>query len=148
MDLPGNDDLFNAFQELSASPDEATAKEEIVNKVKTLTKRFNDAGEAIDRIDTDLTTLMEDSVKSVNGLLEQLYEVNLQIKRFELLDQGKAVTYRDKRQSLLEDLSKFMDFKLEPEVNDGRETGFWNILAPASRNTDMYLMSSTNGVPK
>jgi flagellar hook-associated protein FlgK len=140
------DDLFNAFQELSASPDEATAKEEIVNKVKTLTKRFNDAGEAIDRIDTDLTTLMEDSVKSVNGLLEQLYEVNLQIKRFELLDQGKAVTYRDQRQSLLEDLSKFMDFKLEPEVNDGRETGFWNILAPASRNTDMYLMSSTNGV--
>ena len=38
------DDLFNAFQELSASPDEATAKEEIINKIKTLTKRFNDAG--------------------------------------------------------------------------------------------------------
>ena len=136
------DDLFNAFQELSASPDESTAKEDIVNKVKTLTKRFNDAGQSLDRIDADLTTSMENSVKSVNTLLEQIYEVNLQIKRFELLGQGKAVSYRDKRQTLLEDLSKLIDFKIEPEINDGRETGFWNIKASAKRNLDMFLVSA------
>ena len=32
------DDLFNAFQELSASPDETNAKQEIFQKIQTLTK--------------------------------------------------------------------------------------------------------------
>ena len=92
------DDLFSAPETFSFS-DEATAKEEIVNKIKTLTKRFNDAGSAIDEIDADISNSVEKSVGSVNRLLEQIYEVNLQVKRFELLGQGQAVTYRDQRKS-------------------------------------------------
>jgi len=142
------DDLFNAFQELSASPDEATAKEEIVNKIKTLTKRFNDAGSAIDEIDADISSSVEKSVGSVNRLLEQIYEVNLQVKRFELLGQGQAVTYRDQRQKLLEDLSKLINFKIEPEVDadSSKETGFWNITTLDHQNKVVDLVSSTQGV--
>jgi len=142
------DDLFNAFQELSASPDEATAKEEIINKIKTLTKRFNDAGNAIDEIDSDISSSVEGAVVSVNRLLDQLYDVNLQIKRFELLGQGKAVTYRDNRQGLLEDLSKLLNFKIDPEVDDGtgRETGFWNLSAIDHQNQQVDLLNSTKGV--
>ena len=142
------DDLFNAFQELSASPDEATAKEEIVNKIKTLTKRFNDAGNAIDEIDSDISNSVEKSVDSVNRLLDQIYEVNLQIKRFELLGQGQAVTYRDNRQSLLEDLSKLINFKVQPEIDaDSQlETGFWNISTLDHQNQIVDLVSSTKGV--
>ena len=123
------DDLFNAFQELSASPDEATAKEEIINEINTLTKRFNDAGQAIDEIDSDLSDSVQNAVNETNKILEQIYDLNIQIKRFELLGQGKAVTYRDNRQALLEDLSKLIDFKIEPEIdpNSNNETGFWNI---------------------
>ena len=82
------DDLFNSFHELSASPDEATAKAEIINKVKTLTKRFNDAGGAIDEIDSDISASVEASVRTVNNLLEQIHELNVQIKRFELWGRG------------------------------------------------------------
>ena len=141
------DDLFNAFQELSASPDEATAKEEIVNKIKTLAKRFNDAGSAIDEIDADISSSVEKSVGSVNRLLEQIYEVNLQIKRFELLGQGQAVTYRDNRQKLLEDLSKLINFKIEPEVDadSQKETGFWNVSTLDHQNQVVDLVSSTQG---
>ena len=142
------DDLFNAFQELSASPDEATAKEEIVNKIKTLTKRFNDAGNAIDEIDGDISSSVEKSVDSVNRLLEQIYEVNLQIKRFELLGQGQAVTYRDNRQKLLEDLSKLINFKIDPEVDADslKDTGFWNLTTLDHQNQVVDLVSSTQGV--
>ena len=142
------DDLFNAFQELSASPDEATAKEEIINKIKTLTKRFNDAGKAIDEIDSDISSSVEGAVVSVNRLLDQLYDVNLQIKRFELLGQGKAVTYRDNRQGMLEDLSKLLNFKIDPEVDagTGRETGFWNLSAIDHQNQQVDLLNSAEGV--
>ena len=142
------DDLFNAFQELSASPDESTAKEEIVNKIHTLAKRFNDAGQAIDEIDSDLSDSVDLAVGNVNRLLDQIYEVNVQIKRFELLGQGKAVTYRDQRQGLLEDLSKLIDFKIDPEINPdtGNETGFWNLSTSGHQNLKIELLSSTNGV--
>ena len=144
------DDLFNAFQELSASPDESTSKEEIVNKIHTLTKRFNDAGQAIDEIDSDLSSSVDAAVGNVNRLLDQIYEVNLQIKRFELLGQGKAVTYRDNRQGLLEDLSKLIDFKIDPEINqdNGNETGFWNISTTDHQNQKIELLSSENGVTR
>ena len=142
------DDLFNSFHELSASPDEATAKAEIINKVKTLTKRFNDAGDAIDEIDSDISASVEASVQSVNNLLEQIHELNVQIKRFELLGQGRAVTYRDNRQKLLEDLSKFINFKVIPEVDadSQKETGFWNITTLDHQNQVVDLVSSTQGV--
>ena len=142
------DDLFNAFQELSASPDESTAKEEIINKILTLTKRFNDAGQAIDVIDSDLSDSVDSAVGNVNRLLEQIYEVNLQVKRFELLGQGKAVTYRDQRQGLLEDLSKLIDFKIDPEISQetGDETGFWNLSTSGHQNQMIELVSATNGV--
>jgi flagellar hook-associated protein FlgK len=123
------DDLFNAFQELSASPDAAVSSQEIFNKINTLTKRFNDAGSALDDIDNDLTESVQSAVKEVNKLLSQIEEVNIQIRRFELLGQGKAVSYRDQRQKLLEDLSKLIDFKTSPELrevkdNEGKVTGF------------------------
>ncbi len=123
------DDLFNAFEELSASPDEKTANQAIFNKIQTLTKRFNEAGRAIDDIESDLSANVERSVAGINKLLKQINEVNKQIKRFELLDRGAAVSYRDRRQGLLEDLAKLIDFSIEPEVdvNTGRETGFWNL---------------------
>jgi len=142
------DDLFNAFQELSASPDESNAKQEIFQKIQTLTKRFNDAGSAIEEIETDLSNTVEVSVSEVNQILDKIYEVNLQIKRFELLDQGKAVTYRDNRQGLLEDLSKFMNFRIQPEISDltGDETGFWNLSALGADGQDIELVSSANGV--
>jgi len=138
------DDLFNSFHELSASPDEATAKQEIFNKIQTLSKRFNDAGQALDDIESDLSSNVERSVSSVNRLLNQLYEVNLQIKRFELLDQGSAVSYRDRRQGLLEDLSKLIDFKIEAEVDEstGRETGFWGISSVDIDGQVVELLSS------
>ena len=142
------DDLFNAFQELSASPDESNAKQEIFQKIQTLTKRFNDAGSAIEEIETDLSNTVEASVSEVNQILDKIYEVNLQIKRFELLGQGKAVTYRDNRQGLLEDLSKFMNFRIQPEISDltGDETGFWNLSALGADGQDIELVSSANGV--
>ena len=91
---------------------------------KLSTKRFNDAGEALQAIESDLTESIDNSINEVNQLLDKIYEVNLQIKRFELLGQGKAVTYRDNRQRLLEDLSKLINFSISPEKVNEEETGF------------------------
>ena len=84
-------DFFNAFQELSASPDESTIRQELYNKIQTLAKRFNDAGQSLEDIERPIKQCKEEL--KINRLLSQLHEVNKQVRRFELQDKGKAVTY-------------------------------------------------------
>ena len=62
-------DFFNAFHELSASPDEPTIKQELFNKTNTLVRRFNDAGNSLDQIDSDLSETVKRSVDDVNRVL-------------------------------------------------------------------------------
>ena len=135
-------DFFNAFQELSASPDEPTIKQELFNKVGTLVKRFNDAGSSLDSIEEDLSETVRRSVDDVNRVLAQLHEVNKQVRRFELQDKGKAVTYRDRRQALLEELSQLMDFKVEEDVDpeSGLPSGFINLYVQGSANEKVNLL--------
>jgi flagellar hook-associated protein FlgK len=122
--------FFNTFEELSASPYEPAIKQELFHKIQTLTKRFNEAGQSLEQIESELTETIERSVKDVNRILEQIHEANIQVRRFELLDQGKAVSYRDERQALLERLAGYVNFTTKEEVNEeNKPTGFLSLYA-------------------
>ena len=116
-----------------------------LTRLQTLAKRFNDAGQSLEDIEYDLTKTVRRGVEDVNRLLGQLHEVNKQIRRFELQDKGKAVTYRDRRQALLEDLSKLMDANVEEgqNANTGEATGFINIYATSKEGQKIQLLDST-----
>ena len=88
---------------------------------------------------------MQRGVEDVNRLLSQLHEVNKQVRRFELQDKGKAVTYRDRRQALLEDLSKLMEVNVEEgeDATTGESTGFINIYATSKEGQKIQLLDST-----
>jgi flagellar hook-associated protein FlgK len=135
-------DFFNAFQELSASPDEPTIRQELYHKTQTLGKRFNEAGEKFESIESDLTATVKHSVVQINAILEKLHEVNTQIRRFELQGKGKATTYRDRRQQLLEDLSKHMDFKVEDDLdpNTGQASGLLNLFSTTTKGQKVKLL--------
>ena len=138
-------DFFNAFQELSASPDEPTIRQELFNKIVTLGKRFNDAGQSLEEIEHDLTQIMKREVSDINRILDQLHEVNKQVRRFELQDKGLAVTYRDRRQALVEDLSKLMEVSVEEGFDEvsGESTGFLNVFATSKDGQEIRLLDST-----
>ena len=90
-------------------------------------------GPSLDSIEEDLSETVKRSVDDVNRVLAQLHEMNKQVRRFELQDKGKAVTYRDRRQALLEELSQLMDFKVEEDVDPvtGLPSGFINLFVKA-----------------
>ena len=58
-----------------------------------MTKRFNEAGHSLEQIENDISEVIKRSTEQINILLSQIHEVNTQVRRFELLDQGKAVSY-------------------------------------------------------
>ena len=114
-------DFFNSFHELSVAPNDATTKQEILNKIETLVNRFNETGENLDQIESDLNDTLGRSVVQVNSILSKIHEVNKQVRRFELQDNGKAVVYRDRRQALLEELSSYLNFSIEEDVDSTTE---------------------------
>ena len=138
-------DFFNSFHDLSVAPNDATTKQDILNKVKTLVNRFNETGDNLDRIDSDLNTTIERSVDDVNRLLAQIHEVNKQVRRFELQDSGKAVSYRDRRQALLEELAGYMNFTFEDDVDPttNKVSGFLNLFVDSSDGRKINLLDPT-----
>jgi flagellar hook-associated protein FlgK len=141
--------FFNTFDELSASPYEPAIKQELFHKIQTLTKRFNEAGQSLEQIESELTRTIERSVEEVNRILQQIHEANIQVRRFELLDQGKAVSYRDERQALLERLSGYVNFTTNEEVNEeNNPTGFLNLYVAGQHGTppSSHAILDNNGV--
>ena len=129
-------DFFNTMEELSASPFEPAIKQELFHKIQTLTKRFNEAGQSLEQIEAELSETVERSVEEVNRILAQIHEANAQVRRFELLDQGKAVSYRDERQALLESLAGYVNFTTQAEVNEqNKPTGFLNLFVEGKNGT-------------
>ena len=138
-------DFFNSFHDLSVSPNDPTTKQDILNKVKTLVNRFNETGENLDRIDTDLTATIDRSVEDINRLLSQIHEVNKQVRRFELQDSGKAVSYRDRRQALLEELAGYINFSFEEDVDPttNKTSGFLNLFVDSQDGRKINLLDPT-----
>ena len=142
-------DFFNTFEELSASPYEPAIKQELFHKIQTLTKRFNEAGKSLEQIESELTGTIERSVDDINRILDQIHETNLQVRRFELLDQGKAVSYRDERQALMERLAGYVNFTTKEEVNEqNKPTGFLNLYMAGQHGTppSTHAILDNNGV--
>jgi flagellar hook-associated protein FlgK len=142
-------DFFNTFEELSASPYEPAIKQELFHKIQTLTKRFNEAGQSLEQIESELTGTIERSVEEANRILEQIHAANIQVRRFELLDQGRAVSYRDERQALLERLAGYVNFTTKEEVNEvNNPTGFLSLYVPGEHGTppSSHAILDNNGV--
>jgi hypothetical protein len=137
-------DFFNTFQELSASPYEPTIKQELFHKIETLTKRFNEAGHSLEQIESDVSEIISRSTDQINILLGQIHETNTQVRRFELLDQGKAVSYRDQRQKLFEELGSLINFSQEEDVSaaTGQVSGFVNLFIDGENGEKVNILDS------
>ena len=140
-------DFFNAFQELSASPDEPTIKQALFHSIDTVARRFNEAGSSFEQIEKDLTVSVQRSIDDVNRILNQIHEVNKQVRRFQLQDKGTAVSYVDRRQALLEELSQIIDFTTEDDVVDGKPSGFVNIFAKGVDGEKINLLAPKGAKP-
>ena len=140
-------DFFNAFQEFSASPDEPTIQQALFHSIDTVSRRFNEAGSSFEQIEKDLTVSVLRSIDDVNRILTQIHEVNKQVRRFQLQDKGTAVSYIDRRQALLEELSQIIDFSTEDDMVEGKPTGFVNIFVNGVNGEKINLLAPQGAKP-
>ena len=138
-------DFFNAYQELAAAPTEGSIRQELMHKAKTLVARINEMGSDFDKLEEDLSETVDSQVKVANDLLNKIYLLNRDIRRFELQGRGKATDLRDLRQKALEDLSRILDFTATDDVEEGtgEGTGRINLAVKDKDGNSIVLVDST-----
>ncbi len=106
------DDFFNAFQELSASPDDSAAKEVLFQKSEILTTRFNLVDERVEQVRSNLQEKVADEISKGESLLGKISGLNAEIYKLEFKKKGLAVELRDERQKAIEELAELISVEM------------------------------------
>ncbi len=112
------DRLFASYATLAESPTSSAARQDTVYKTQAL---FNEAANIAAQIQSarqEADTRLLSAVETVNPLLQQIDKLNEVIAAGSVI--GQDVTgAQNAQQSLINELSKYMDVKIEPRANGG-----------------------------
>lgn len=103
-------DFFNSFQELSANPTDAGTKQVLLQQAGGLVSQFNVTDSHLADLQNDITNQVTTDVSTVNGLLQDIGDLNSQIQKLEITSPGAAVDLRDQREAKLEQLGQYINF--------------------------------------
>lgn len=99
--------LFGSFHDLSSSPTDLAVRTVVRDKARALADQFHRLDDGFERLKIDLSNEITVDVKQVNGLAQQIADLNGQIARSEG-GGGTANDLRDLRDQALDDLSKLV----------------------------------------
>jgi flagellar hook-associated protein 1 len=99
--------MFNAFVDVAAKPQDASARQVVLARASELAARFRSAGEQIDSIAAGVTLELRSDVASVNTLAQQVADLNKKISAVK--GSGQAPNdLLDQRDAAIHGLSQFM----------------------------------------
>lgn len=100
-------DFYVAFQELSKAPEDSVDQNLIVEKASLFLTRTQDLYSDLQIYQSKLNQQIKDDVDMVNKIGNRIYELNLQIQKVEAANVETAMTLRDERDYLLDQLSQY-----------------------------------------
>ena len=99
-------DLWQAFQEVSTKPADSTNQNLVLQKAD-LVSRTQKLYSDLQNYQSNINDQIKDDVDRVNTIGNRIYELNLQIQKVEAGGTETAMTLRDERDSLLDDLGNY-----------------------------------------
>jgi len=140
-------DYFNAWQELANTApdnsDEAMVKRyDLIAKTTTMTQKMQESYSALEEIRSESDKNIEESIKEVNSILDNIASLNKEIVRMESSG-NNANDLRDKRDLLLNDLSKIIDIN-SVETHNGAVSVFsaGNMLVDGPQANKLYTVAN------
>lgn len=107
------DGLKNAWQDLANEPDSLSAQAVVKERAQGFIDVAQSMNKSLDSLKSELTQQSTETVAEANGYLKQIAELNKSIVR----DGSQSNDLKDKRDALVEDLSKLMSVKVEEKAN-------------------------------
>ena len=103
--------LFNAFQSVATSPTSLSERMALISQAQSLATRFNQISHNLSELGKALDASLDTDVNSANQLLAEIAQLNGQIGKTELANDGTANDLRDLREQKLESLAKLVDIQ-------------------------------------
>ena len=127
-------DLHQAFQELEPNMDNSTQQNLVLEKADLLLSRTKSLYDDMKSYQSNINEQIKDDVDRVNEIGNRIYELNLQIQKVEAGGQETAMTLRDERDNLLDELGgygsvsikedatgfTYVDFESTPFIDDNK----------------------------
>jgi flagellar hook-associated protein 1 FlgK len=101
-------ELRDDIAALADDPNDSELRSIVVSQAQTVAKRFNDFGTLVTNLRNDAQDEIEITVDKVNGLLEQIADLNTQIRSAQLISKS-AVNLEDLRDAAVAELSEELD---------------------------------------
>ena len=112
-------DLWQAFQELSTKPAISTNQNLVLQKAELLVSRSQSIYSDLKSYQSNINDQIKDDVTRVNEIGDRIYELNLQIQKVESGGVETAMTLRDERDNLLDELGSYARIEVTEDA-----TGF------------------------
>lgn len=100
-------DLWRAFQKVSTKPADSTNQNLVLQKADLLVSRTQKLYSDLQNYQSNINDQIKDDVDRVNTIGNRIYELNLQIQRVEAGGTETAMTLRDERDNLLDELGNY-----------------------------------------
>lgn len=106
--------FFSAVNQLTITPEDQSAKNQLINNAKSLSDYFNTLSTNLKNVQEDANNEVKDAVNQINSLAQNIAALNKQINQIEA-NYGNANDLRDQRNALLDDLSEIANITVDEQ---------------------------------
>lgn len=117
------ENFFGAVNQLTLTPGDNAAKNQLVNNAKSMADYFNTLSTNLRNVQADANNEIKDAVEHINSLAKTIASLNKQINQIEAC-YGNANDLRDKRNEALDELSDIVNISATEEDLGNNLTNF------------------------
>lgn len=153
-ELSGNDlsshlsAFFNSFSELANNPNDHAIRSVVLQEGSSLTNHISALREQYGMVRSEADRSLAASVERVDGLLDEIASLNLQVTQSEGGGGGEASSLRDQRDQLIDELSQFLEVTTVQQPGGAVDilvNSVPVVLAGESRGLDLRTVSGEQG---
>ena len=117
------ENFYEAVNQLTITPGEVAAKNQLINNAKSLADYFNTLCTNLRNIQEDANNEIKDAVEQINSYAKNIAALNRQINQIEA-NYGNANDLRDKRNAMIDELSEIVNVETTEEDLGNNLTNF------------------------
>lgn len=111
------EDFWVSFQELSKAPDDSIYQNLVIQKAQLFVSRASAVYSGLQSYQYNINTQITDDIKRINEIGEAITDLNQQVQKIEAGDIETAMTLRDARDQLLDELSSMVSISYSEDTN-------------------------------
>ncbi len=109
------EDLWTSFQELAKTPADSVTQNLVLQKSELLLSRAQTLYDDLKLYQGNIDLQIKEDVARVNEIGEKIYDLNLKIQKVESNKVESAMTLRDERDKLLDELGKYANINVQED---------------------------------